>query len=161
LNFVLIEAYADEKKYEGRHDLDKIDLNKYEVHKRESSKNRDNLYELNRFEMFKRKASLKDVVKSKKDYLVKRIESKRDMNNFDLRKYDNLFNKDEKKLLEIPEKKQEELEMGQVEVGSNTGFTGKSKLNLKTIETCYFSNGERYEGEFVDGKFCGRGKVFA
>jgi len=160
LNFVRIEVYIDEKKYEGKHDLDKIDLNKYDVPRRESSKNKDNLNELNRFEMFKRKASLKDTIKPKKEYSVKRIENKRDINNFDLRKYDNFFNKDEKKLSEISEKRQEELEIGQVNIALNTPFTGKSKQNLKTVETCYFSNGERYEGEFVNGKFCGRGKVF-
>lgn len=150
------KQYLDEKKHEVKHDLDKIDLNKYEIPKREPSKNKDNPYELNRFEMFKRKPSIKDVIKSKKDHAIKRIESNRDVNNFDLKKYDNFFNKDEKKLSEIPEKKQEEL-APQINIPNNTLFTGKSNLNSNIIETCYFSNGERYEGEFVDGKFSGKG----
>jgi len=49
--------------------------------------------------------------------------------------------------------------MVKVQIGSmNISFCGIDLLKLK-IGKSFYSNGERYEGQFKDWKFCGQGTI--
>lgn len=132
-------GFVDERKHEvAKHDLDKLDLNKYEPSKRETSKKRGSIYDLNKLDLFKHESSMRDIMKSKKRDVVKRVESKRDISNFDLKKYDVLLNNDNKKLNEIPEVKKEELDQP-VKVSLEAPFTGKSKFTCNNYRSLLLS----------------------
>eukprot|EP00826_Nyctotherus_ovalis_P002629 TRINITY_DN1052_c0_g4_i1.p1 TRINITY_DN1052_c0_g4~~TRINITY_DN1052_c0_g4_i1.p1 ORF type:complete len:247 (-),score=38.37 TRINITY_DN1052_c0_g4_i1:1162-1902(-) len=102
---------------------------KYELPKRELSKNKDNPYDLNRPEMFQRKVSLHDMTKPSRHQAVKKFVSKQDVDIFSLKRYENFLNGSDKKLYEIPELKKEELSIEVKQAEATPPFTGKSKWN--------------------------------
>jgi hypothetical protein len=105
-------------------------VEEYEVPRYELSRNGG---KINDMETFERKGNLRDVMKPrslmdlmkpKKQNGLKRLVSKADRNVFDIRKYEELFDKEEKKVTDVADVKENDILVEQKKI--EVPFTGKS-----------------------------------
>ena len=106
---IMKSYYDQEKKVEN-----------YEMSEYGLSRNRGN-----GMDPLKRKGSLKDTVRSRKQNKIKRFVSKANKDVFDIKKYEDLFDKEEKKVSDVPCIKQKDILIDQKNI--EVPFTGKSK----------------------------------